>query len=76
VQYLTSNHIAAFDLDHTMKPKQIRNTELQNGNQVSYLQSHQTLKAVETQVLGDEAESFKKIPFFLEHLSQTDSQAY
>ena len=59
-----------------MKSKQIRNAELQNGNQVSYRQSHQALKAVETQVLGDETESFKKIPSFLEHLSQTDPQAY
>jgi len=48
VQYLAPNHIAAFDLDHTMKPKQIRNAELQNGNQVSYKQSHRALKAVET----------------------------
>jgi len=76
VQYLAPNHIAAFDLDHTMKPKQIRNAELQNGNQVSYKQSHRALKAVETRVLDDETEFFKKIPSFLEHLSQADPQAY
>ena len=59
-----------------MKPKQIRNAELQNGNQVSYKQSHWILKAVETQVLDDETKFFKKISFFLEHLFQTDSQVY
>ena len=59
-----------------MKSKQIHNTELQNDNQVSYKQSHQALKAVETWVLDDETEFFKKISFFLEHLSQTNSQVY
>ena len=59
-----------------MKLKQIHNAELQNDNQVSYRQSHQALKAVETQVLDNETEFFKKISFFLEHLSQTDSQVY
>ena len=55
-----------------MKPKQIHNTELQNDNQVSYKQSHQTLKAVKTQMLDNETEFFKKISFFLKYLFQTD----
>jgi len=59
-----------------MKPKQILNTELQNGNRISYNQSWRVLKKVENQVFGDEAESFKKIPSFLENLSQVDPQAY
>jgi hypothetical protein len=76
VQYLAPNHTASFNLDHTMKPSQICNTELQNGNQISYMQSWRALKIIETNVFDDEAESFKKIPFFLEHLSQADPQAY
>jgi MuDR family transposase len=76
VQYLAPNHTAAFSIDHTIKPSQICNIELQNGNQVSYKQSWRALKKIEQQILGDEAECFKKISFFLEHLSQADSQAY
>src|SRR5436189_3069547 len=76
VQYLASNYMASFNLDHTIKPKQILNTELQNGNQISYTQSWRVLKKIENQVFGDEAESFKKIPSFLENLSQVDPQAY
>ena len=68
--------MASFNLDHTIKLKQILNTELQNGNQISYTQSWRVLKKVENQVFGDEAESFKRIPFFLENLSQADPQAY
>jgi hypothetical protein len=76
VEYLAPNHLASFNLDHTMKPSQILNTKLQSGNRISYMQSWRTLKKVEEQILGDEAESFKKIPSFLEHLSQADPQAY
>jgi hypothetical protein len=76
VQYLAPNHTAAFNLDHTIKPSQIRNTELQNGNKVSYKQSWRALKKIEKEILDDETASFKKIPFFLENLSQADPQAY
>ena len=76
IQYLASNHMASFNLDHTMKPCQIRNTELQNSNQVSYQQSWHALKIVEKQILDDETKLFKKIFFFLENLFQIDSQAY
>ena len=73
---MTSNHTASFNLDHTIKPDQIRNTELQDGNQISYKQSWRALKEIEKQVFGDEAESFKRIPSFLENLSQVDPQTY
>src|SRR5436190_24172694 len=76
VQYLTPNHTASFNLDHTIKPDQIRNTELQDGNRISYKQSWHVLKQIEKQVFGDETESFKRIPFFLKNLSQVDPQAY
>src|SRR5215471_21681285 len=76
VRYLAPNHIASFNLDHTIKPSQIRNTELQDGNRVSYKQSWRALKKVEKQIFGDETESFKKILSFLKHLSQADPQAY
>ena len=75
VQYLTPNHTASFNLDHTIRPSQILNTELQNGNQISYKQSWRALKEIEKQIFGDEAESFKKIPS-LENLSKIDPQAY
>ena len=68
--------MAAFNLNHVMKPSQIHNTELQNGNQIYYLQLWHALKKIEKQVFGNEAESFKKIPFFLKNLSQIDLQAY
>ena len=69
VQYLASNHTAAFNIDHIIKPSQIRNVKLQNGNQVTYKQSWRTLKKIEQRVLSDEAKFFKEIPFFLNHLS-------
>jgi hypothetical protein len=76
VRYLAPNHTAAFNLDHTIKPSQIRNTELQNGNQVSYKQTWHALQIIGKQIFGDEAEFFKKIPSFLKYLSQADPQAY
>jgi zinc finger SWIM domain-containing protein 3 len=76
VQYLTPNHTASFNLDRAIKPKQISTSELQNGNQISYNQSWRALEEIKKQIFGDEAESFKKIPSFLENLSQVDPQAY
>ena len=68
--------MALFNLDHTIKPNQICNAELQNGNKINYKQSWHALKKIERQIFDNETESFKKIFFFLKHLSQADSQIY
>ena len=47
--------MASFNLNRTIKPKQILNTELQNGNQISYTQSWRVLKKVENQIFNNEA---------------------
>lgn len=76
VEYLIVNHVAAFNLNHAIKPDQICNTELQNGNQIYYLQSWHALKEIEKQVFGNKTEFFKKIPSFLKNFLQVDPQAY
>ena len=68
--------MASFNLDRIIKSKQILNTELQNGNQISYTQSWRVLKKVENQVFNNEAKFFKKISLFLKNLSQVNPQAY
>jgi hypothetical protein len=40
-------------MDCTMKPNQIRNRELRDGNNINYLQSWRTLKKIESQVFDD-----------------------
>ena len=68
--------MAIFNVDYTIQPNQIRNTELQNGNQIRYQQSWRALKTVKKLILGDKTELFKKIPSFLENLSQVDPLVY
>ena len=65
VQYLTSNHAASFNVNRSLNPSQIRTTELLHGNHISYKQAWRARKKIEAQVFGEEGESFKKIPSFL-----------
>jgi hypothetical protein len=46
--------------------------ELRNSNHISYKQAWRTQKRTEQGIFGEEGESFKKVPFFLDRLSRAD----
>jgi hypothetical protein len=76
MKYLQYHHQNTFNNDHTIKPRQIIVLEKADGNDIPYKQAWYTLKATQFAALGDDTESFQKIPAFLKQIEDADSSVY
>jgi hypothetical protein len=76
VKYLQPWHQDVFDNDHTMQPRQIMAIEKSNGNSLKYMPEWRTKKAIEAATLGDDLDSFEKIPALLQRMVQADPTTY
>jgi hypothetical protein len=76
MKYLQHYHQNTFNNDHTIKPRQIIALEKADGNDIPYKQAWCTLKAIQFAALGDDTESFQKIPVFLKWIRDADNSVY
>jgi hypothetical protein len=76
IRYLQPHHQEIFNHNHTLRPKDIMAIEKANGNDISYKQGWRTVKETARITLGDDIESFQKLPALLERMKDADPEIH
>jgi hypothetical protein len=77
VAYLAEHHRAAVIDNRNITVAQIRSNErLQFSNTITYQQAHRTIKALQEEIDGDEADSFARFPAFAERYLAADTDNF
>jgi hypothetical protein len=76
IQYLQPHHQEIFNHNHTLRPKDIMAIKKANRNNILYNQGWRTVKETARITLGDNIESFQKLPALLKHIKDADPEIY
>jgi hypothetical protein len=76
IQYLQPYHQEIFNYNHTLRPKDIMAIKKANRNNISYKQGWRTVKETARITLGNDIESFQRLPALLEHMKDADPEIY